>query len=843
MLRATLKSLLARKLRLLMSAVAIILGVGFVAGSLIFTDTLKSTFDSIMTGTVGDVHVRPEGASSEMGPTSATVPGSELEAIRALPGVARADGNISNVGTFVIGKNGKVVGGTGAPGIAVNYHDAPSAAGDPIVTITSGRAPEKAGEVVLDEMTTKRAEYFLGDTVTMVSSGEEPTIQAKLVGIMTFGGGGMAGASLAAFDTPTAQKYFLDGKDAYNDIQVTAEDGTSQVQLRDEIAKTLPKDQEAVTGDDLADEAASQVNQALSFINTFLLIFGAVALFVGSFLIINTFSILVAQRSRELALFRAIGAQRRQVVRSVIVEAVVVGLIGSTIGLVVGYLLAQLIKLLFGQLGLDLAGSGLGLSVRTVVVAYVVGLTVTVLAAYLPARRAGQVPPVAAMRDEAVETDGSMKGRVAVGAVLVGVGAVALAVGLFTEVEKALWFVGLGIFGVVLGVAMVSPLAGRPFIAGIGLLYRRLFGTVGRMAEQNAVRNPRRTAATASALMIGLTLVSLMAVLGSSASSSIDKQVKEQFLADFVISNAVGAPFSTKVTEEIADVPGVAAASPMRYAPATIEGGRFYVSAIDPTSFAEVTQVEMLEGEVADLTAQGVLVPEDHRTGRKIGDTLTVEMAGKEHEMRVDGFYQTTPSLSGFLFSLDGFEEMGIRPADNLVYVVAEPGASTPALRSGLEDAIVDLPTVTLKDQADYAEEVRGQVNQLLYIIYALLGLAIVIAILGIINTLALSVMERTREIGLLRAVGLTRMQLRRMIWLESVVIALLGAVLGVGLGVAFGIALQRSLVEDGIDVLAIPWGLVVGALVAAAVVGVLAALWPAERAARLDVLRAITTE
>lgn len=847
MLRATWKSLLARRLRLFMSAFAVMLGVAFVAGSLVFTDTLGRAFTSIMAGTVGDVVVRPAGGSGdESTQTTRTLPASLVGELAGVQGAARADGNVTNFATFVVGKDGKVIGAQGAPGIGLNYSDAPAGHGLTALEVDSGRVPQRAGEIALDPTTASKAGYRIGDDVRLVSSGAEPAITARLVGLVGFGNGGTAGASLATFDTDTAQQLFMGGKDTFTDIWVTAEEGTSQAALRDAVSKTLPAGFEAVTGDKAADEAASDVNEAVSFIGTFLLVFAGVALVVGSFLIVNTFSILVAQRSRELALFRALGANRRQVTRSVVLEAIAIGLVGSTVGLGLGFVLALGIKALFATFGLDLSGTALVFEPSTAVAAYAVGLLVTLVAAYLPARRAGRIAPMAALREDASAAESSIHRRVVFGTVLLVAGAAGMGLGLFSEVDNAVWWIGGGIFGVLIGTALTSPLVGRPVIALTGAFCRRAFGAVGVMAEQNAVRNPRRTAATASALMIGLTLVSMMAVVGQSAKASIDRTIDQSLAADYVVSNAVGVPFSPSVTDQIEQVPGVGAVARFRFAQWKVDGVGASVSAIDPAVFEKAYPIEMAEGRLADLTPDTVVLSDEWATSAdaRVGDTVEATLAGTTASFRVVGVYRVSPGIgSPFLASLSAFDRLGVTPADNLAFVVREPGADAAAVTAGITKVIADLPTVTLKDQAEFAAEQRGPIDQMLYMIYALLGLAVVIAVLGIINTLALSVIERTREIGLLRAVGLSRRQLRTMLRLESVVISLLGAALGVGLGVAFGIALQRALSSEGIDVLSVPVGQLAVFVGFAGVVGVLAAVWPGRRAARLDVLKAITTE
>lgn len=844
MLKATFKSLLARKARLLMSAMAIVLGTAFVAGSLIFTDTLGRTFDGIMDGTVGDVVVQPEQTDDYGGSGGGRVTAADVEKFAQLPGAERADGSVDAIGVFVVGKNGKVVGGQGAPALSFNYSEAPNQLGKNPIVIDDGRAPERDGEVMVDTATAERAGYEVGDDISLVTTGDTPEIKAELVGTMTFGEGGMAGASVVIFDTKTMQKYFMDGKDEYSSVWVTAKDGVSQQELLTQAEPLVPDGYKGWTGKGLAEENQNDVQQALGFITTFLLVFAGIALFVGSFLIINTFSIIVAQRGRELALLRAIGASKRQVVRSVLLEAFLIGVVGATLGLLLGVVLAMGIKALFATIGLDLSGSGLVFAPRTIIAAYVVGILVTMVAAWVPARRAGSVPPVAAMRDSIDTGIGHHPVRrgLEVGVLVLGV--VAFLYGLFVADSRELWWIGGGIVGLVLGTAFLAPFVGRPVIAGLGGVYRAVFGSVGRMAEQNSVRNPGRTAATASALMIGMTLVALMGVVASSTTASVDKQIEETFRADYILSNAVGQPFSSTVADRVAKVDGVREVSPVRFSSAQVDGGQLYVTAIDPRSFADVEQIEPTSG-TADLDEDSVMLSTKHEGGRSVGDTVEVTMGSSTKELTVVGFYDEIQAIGSpeVLMSVDTVEAMNGSAADNWAFIFLDSGADKAQVESDIEQIVDKQPLVTLKDQAGYADEQRASINQLLYLIYALLGLAIVIAVLGIVNTLGLSVMERTREVGLLRAVGLSRRQLRRMITLESVTIALLGALLGIVLGVIAGVAIQRALVDDGITELAIPWVQMLVFVGLAGVIGVLAALLPARRASRMDILRAISTE
>ena len=843
MFKASVKSLLARKARLLMSAMAIILGTAFVAGSLIFTDTLSRTFDGIFEGTVGDVVIQPEQVDQFGGSTGARISAEEIAEFADLPGAARADGNVEAMGVFVVGDNGNVVGGQGAPAMAFNYNEAPNQLGEQPIQIIDGREPTKEGEVAVDEATLERGGHEVGDEIQLVTAGDQPEITATVVGSMTFGEGGMAGASITVFDTETMQKYFMEGKDEYSTVWLTAEDGVDNDELLEQAQAHVPDSYEGMTGSELAQENEDSSEQALGFITTFLLVFAGIALFVGSFLIINTFSILVAQRGRELALLRAIGAGRGQVVRSVLLEALVVGLIGSTLGLALGVLLAMGITALFATFGLDISSTGLVFMPRTVIAVYLVGIIVTLLAAWLPAHRAGSIPPVAAMR-ETVEAakDHPVRRALEVGVLVLGL--LAFLFGLFVAGSREVWWIGGGIVGLVLGTAFLAPLVGRPVIAALGAVYRGLFGSIGRMAEQNTIRNPGRTAATASALMIGMTLVALMGVVASSATASIDKQIAESFRADYVLSNAIGQPYSSSITSRAAEVEGVRTVSPIRYVPATVDGGRLNTVALDPETFADIEELEASAG-TTDIDADSVMLSTNHEGGRAVGDTVEVQIGESTEELEVAGFYEETTTLGtpDVLMSVETVTEMGGQGADNMAFVFLEDGADRETVSADIEELIAQQPLVTLKDQDAFADEQRGFIDQLLYIIYALLGLAIVIAVLGIVNTLGLSVMERTREIGLLRAVGLSRAQLRRMIRLESIAIALLGALLGIVLGVVAGVAIQRSLVDDGITELAIPWLQLVVFVVLAGIVGVLAAVVPAWRASRLDVLDAIAAE
>ena len=851
MIRATWAGLMARKRRLFMSAFAVVLGVAFVAGSFIFTDTLARAFDGITKSAVGDVIVspatdsaaeRPAGADAAQG--TRTVPGSLLATLRDTPGAARVDGNVLLPGIFVVAKDGKVLGGGGPPSLGINHTGAPAAHGTSPFSLDRGRWPATSGEVTLDTATAASAGYVLGERVKLVTAFSPTPIEETLVGTMT--SSGLLGASVTVFDTAQAQEVAFQGQDVYTNIWVTADPGVSQESLRAQVAKRLPAGYQAVTGDAQAAKSASRIQEALGFVNNFLLVFAGVSLAVGAFLIVNTFSILIAQRSRELALFRAVGASRAQVTSSVLLEAVLIGLVGSTAGLIVGVGLAWGIARVFSTVGLDLGGVSLVFRPRTILIAYAVGLLVTVTAALLPARKAGAVPPVAAMREDAALTEGGLGRRLVVGGILVVAGAGAMYAGLYRDTGHTLTVLGGGILAVVVGVALTSPVLGRPITGGLGAAYRWLFGVVGTMARQNADRNPRRTAATASALMIGVTLVTMMATLGASAKASIDKAYAQEFAGDYVVGAVMGQGFAPQIAERVAAVPGVGVVAAQRDAMVKVGQDRLLAHAIDPDTMLQMWQLTLSAGSFAGLTGDTVALEKGQAStlGVGVGSTLPVTYRGTTGSFTVVATYDQSPAVQATaLFSFAGFATLGVPEQDSALYVKRAPGASASSVLTGIEHALADQPLVSAKDQVAFAAEQRKPIDQMLTIIYALLGLAVVIAVLGIVNTLALSVIERTREIGLLRAVGLSRRQLRAMVRLESVAIALLGALLGIALGLVFGIALQRAVADQGIDVLAIPTGQLVVFVALAVLVGVLAAVWPGRRAARLDILRAIATE
>lgn len=848
MLRAALKSLLGRKVRLLMSTFAIVLGVAFVAGTLVFSDTLNRSFTALFASTVGDVVVQPSGGIAGMDDFSTrTVPADLAEALAEVDGAARVDGNVNAMGVVVLDTDDKVVGGFGPPSLGSNWTGAPAGHGLEGLVITEGRVPEREGEVALDAGTADKAGYAVGDTVTLNTAGSAAVLEPTLVGVADFReGGSLNGATLTVFDTATAQRLFLGGQDAYSDLWVTADEGVSQEELRDRVEAELPAGFEAVTGDEAADEAASDLLEAISFLTTFLLIFAGISLVVGAFLIVNTFSILVAQRSRELALLRALGASKRQVLGSVQVEALVLGLLGATLGLGLGVLLAIGLRAVFAQFGLDLSGQALVFAPRTFLASYLIGVVVTMSAALLPALRTTRIAPVQALRDDVVLPESSIQRRLQVGVALVVAGLVSLFAGLgdVVDVPHGGWFIGAGVLAILLGVAAASPVISRPFLLLARAVFARLFGSVGTLAGQNSLRNPRRTTATASALMIGLTLACTMAIVGDSAKASVDKSIEDNFVGDYVVSNVVAGSFSPQVADRMAAVDGVEQVVRQRYTQVEVDGSGQGVVGIDAAG-AEFLELVAVEGRLADLRDDTVLLQESYADDEDlaVGDDVVVSGGGDDEvRWRVIGIIEDNPVVFfPVVTTIPTLVANGVPDKDNALIIDVDP--ASPGVGDRLAEAIADLPVVTVKDQAEFAEEQRAPIDQFVLLIFALLALALLIAVLGIVNTLALSVIERTREVGLLRAIGLSRRQLRWMITLESVVISVLGAVLGVVLGVFFGVVLMYALRDEGLEVISVPIDQLAIFLALSVVIGVLAAVLPARRAARLDVLRAISTE
>jgi len=849
MWRLTWRNLAARKVRLIMSTVAIVLGVAFLAGVLTFSHGLSATFDGIVQGSTPDAVVRPANSSAfddgTGGVSLAVLSPADIEALDALPETSAVAGNVDGFGMSLLDTDGKLVGGEAAPTIVTSHHEIDNVLGEPMTTLSSGEWPDQPGEVTLDSRSARIAGYDLGDVVDLIAPEGVLRQKATLVGTADSFGGGTAGATLIIMSTEGAQEVFLGGQDAFTGASLAAAPGVTQEQLAYAAQQVLPADFKALTGDDAIKESQDAIGQFLGVISTFLLVFAIIAVVVGAFIIVNTFSILVAHRLRDLALLRALGASRRQVSRSVLLEALVMSLIACVVGVLVGWGLAVGLAAVFRSVGLDISSSALVLTPRTVLISFTVGVVVTMVAAYVPARRAGRVPPVAAMRDDALTRHTSLRRRTVVGAVFLALGAAAAGYGVVGAPGNDAAWIGIGALVWILTAAVISPVVGKPVLLGCRALFRRLFGTPGLLAGENALRDPRRTGATASALMIGLALVSTIGVLAGSFSKSIGDLIDEEIASDLVVVGSVWQPFSTTIGDEMAAVDGVGLIS--RRQEVGVEGAsrseESLVDAVDD-AFVEIYELDMVAGR-QQLDGHEVIVDMNVAADRglEVGDSMTLDFrAGTPQEVTVVGVFEPTLLTSPITTDLSVVDAAGIQRQDSSLDIKVTKGADVQAVHSALDEVVADVPLVSVQDKEELADSVRAQVNQGLYMVYGLLALAIIIAVIGIINTIGLSVIERTRELGLLRAVGLSRTQLRRMVTLESVAISVLGAVLGLVLGLVFGALLRYALRKD-LTALALPIGQLVGFLVLAVVVGVLAAVVPAIRASRLNVLEAIATE
>ncbi|MGH9165896.1 MAG: ABC transporter permease, partial [Acidimicrobiales bacterium] len=664
--------------------------------------------------------------------------------------------------------------------------------------LSEGRPPRAAGEAVIDKGSADEAGYRVGDRVPVLTKAAPTTV--AVVGIATFGtADSPGGASYVLFTTPEAQR-LVGQPDKFGAVAVVAEKGVSQEQLRGRIAKVLPTGTEVLTGEAITKENQSDIKEQLSFFNIFLLVFAVVALFVGSFIIYNSFSIIVAQRTREMALFRAIGASRRQVLGSVLAEALAVGLLASVLGLVAGVGVAAGLKALLAGFGIDIPAGGIVLSVNTVVISLVAGVGVSLVSALVPARKASRIAPVAAMRDVAVDHSGRSRTRALIGGLVLGAGALALFGGLFGD--SGIGAVGFGAFLIFIGVAVLGPLIAGPVSRAIGSPLPRLAGITGTLARQNALRNPKRTSATAAALMIGVGLVGFITIFASSAKESLRATVENSVAADLVIdSGSFGfGGLSPDLARRLNELPEVGAAAGVRAGIAAVDGSTKALLAVDPATYADVVDIGVVDGSLAGLDADGIAVQVDAAkdNGWKVGDTIGVRFAetGATRLTVAATFEEKDVTGASYLVGIPLYEANYADQLDRTVLVDLAEGVDPAEGRAAVEAVAADFPNGEVQDQGEYSEAQASQIDSILNLIYVLLALAVFIALMGIANTLALSILERTRELGLLRAVGMTRRQVRSAVRYESVIIALLGTVLGLAIGLFFGWAMVSALAD-----------------------------------------------
>ncbi len=863
MWKATIRGISARKVRLALTALAVVLGVAFVSGTYVLTDTLRGSFDRVFSETLSgvDVVVHAPSADAEVEVfgggllgTSAGIrlPDSVIDEVRSVEGVAAAEGLVQGFAQFV-DHDGDAIHNGIAPTLGLSWLASDGVGPTQLVDDGRSRPPQRDGEVAMDAGTAGEHGFEVGDRVDILLQGAAE--EFEIVGLFGFGDTiELGGLTFAAFDLVTAQRVF-DSPGAVDFVNVTAEPGVSDGELRDRLVQDLGFGYQVEDASAFAEERGGPVQQFVGLFNAALLAFAAVGLIVGGFIIVNTFTILVAQRTRELGLLRALGASREQVLGSVIGEAVVVGVVASAVGLAVGIAIAGALLELVKRFGLDVPDSGTVLLGRTIVVAIGVGLVMTVGSAIFPALRASRTPPVAAIQDVARTAPLSGRRRAVVGGLVVACGLGTLAIGMIVDPTTVFWrvaVIGVGAVSAFLGIVILLAVFVRPLTRVAGWPVVRVLATPGLLARRNATRSPRRTAGTASALVVGLSLVCLVAIFAASTKASLRDAVEGGVRADFVLTNEQLGPLSSDVADRVADLPAVAAASGVRLGQIAVGGTTEFVAGVDAAELDELVALDLMEGSERGLADGAMLVHEreasDHDAS--VGEPLTVTFPGAGVvSVPVVGIYGQQNFIGGFpvpTFVLDreAFEtKYGGTQRDSLVYVRAEPGEVDDARRQ-IEDALgEDFPNIRVQTRSAFADRQQDTVDRFVAVLVALLLLSEIIAILGIVNTLYLSVYERTRELGLLRVVGMSRRQVQTMMRGEAVTIAIIGGVVGVVVGVFWGWAFTTALRREGITEFAVPFVQLAVFLVLSVVAGVVAALLPAWRAARLDVLEAVATE
>jgi putative ABC transport system permease protein len=856
MTAVALKGLAGRKLRAALTALSIVLGVAMISGTFVLTDTIKKGFDTIfsqsyrntdavVTGKV--VFARDSNGNNVQAPS---LPASILPRVRQLPGVAAAAGSIADQAS-IVGRNGKTSSTGGAPTLAFSVDPRSDQRFNPL-TLVSGRWPSGSGEVAIDKATADKQHFAVGDTIGVAT--REPLRKFRISGVAKFGSvASIGGATFAIFDVPTAQALFSkQGK--LDAIRVAGKAGVSTGELIEQIAAVLPAAAQVRDAAAQAKEDEKGVSGFISFLQKALLAFAGVALFVGAFVIANTLSITIAQRVREFATLRTLGATRKQVLGSVILEALVTGIFASVVGLFVGFGLAKGLDALFVKLGIDLPKSSAVFASRTIVVSLLVGILITLVASLRPALRATRVPPIAAVREGSVLPPSRLaRFGPLTGLVVMALGIALVSYGAFVHhisVARHLVALGGGVLLLFFGVTIFAPRLVRPLAAVLGWPSAKLGGAAGELARENAVRNPNRTASTAAALMIGLALVTFVTVFAQGLRSSFENAVDKLFTADYALTSTNGfTPLTSEASKALRDVPGVTAVSAIRAGSGEAFGKTINVTGVD-RNLPRVIRLDWAKGSRAvptQLGANGAFTDKDYAKKHHltIGSPLPlITPDGTKLNLVVKGVFDPPKGGSPFgpvSISQTRFDAVYPNPTD-LMTLVSVNGGVSKANTATLEGALKGFPDAKVATEQQFKHDQEKFILNLLNILYVLLGLSVIISLFGIVNTLVLTVFERTREIGMLRAVGMTRRQVRRMIRAESIVTALIGATLGIALGVFLGFMISRALESQGI-VFAVPWGRLVVFAIAAVVVGVLAAILPARRASRLNVLQALQYE
>ena len=853
MLKVATRGLFARKLRLALTVLAVVLGTTLIAGTYVFTDSINSAFDTIFTvsnrGTDAAITPHKTIDTTNNGGTPPTVSASVLDKVRQDPNVANAEGSIFDSGT-ILGKNGKRIGKGGAPNFLASVADVPRFQG---FTLKTGRRPQNADEAAIDAATADKQGWKVGDKVCAVATSQRKCYTlvgtTQIAGLSSFGG-----AAVLDLVLPEAQRMLGKGT-GFDEIQVAAKPGVTPKQLKTDLQRTLGPAVDVRTGQEQAAKESKDIRDNLGFLKTFLLAFAFIALFVGAFLIFNTFSITVAQRMREFALLRTLGASRRQIWRAVVNEGLLLGVVGGFVGFGLGIGTAALLRVLFKAFGADLPSKGVVIESRTVIVTVVVGTVVSLVASVAPAVRAMRVPPVEALREGAVPiARGSGRRMAIVAGLLLAIGVGLMCVGLFGSLKSdsaAISFMGGGAALTFLAVALLSPRLVRPLASVIGRPIERMTGITGQLARENSIRQPGRTAVTAAALMIGVALVTFASIFAAGAKATINGAIDANLKSAFVVQNTDGfSPFSPEVLRTVDRVQGVSSVSGVRFSEAKVKGvgGNQSVSSIDPETFLGLYKLDMKEGgeaAVRNLGPDQVIVKKGYADSHdtNIGDTLQITTPiGKRIAPRVIGIAQDKGGLlANLTVTNDVAQTQFGEPKDAFGLVGTDPGADQAAVKKQIS-SILDqrYPEAEVLTNQEFKDDIAGQVNQLLGLIYALLALAIIVSLFGIVNTLVLSISERTRELGMLRAIGTSRKQVKRVIRWEAVITALIGGVLGVVMGVVLAILFTRPLDDF---TLSIPVPSLIVVLILAGLAGVGAAVLPARRASKLDVLEALAYE
>ena len=859
MIRVALRGLLGRKLRAILTALAIILGVAMMSGTYVLTDTIDKAFSTIFDESYAgtDVVVSGKGADISFQGVDAEVPPMDeglVAEINDLPDVEVASGSVADeTNTKIIGSDGKAINTNGAPSLGFGVETGPDVDRFNPLNLVEGAWAAGDGEVVIDAGTADRENYEVGDTIQIATL--QPKQEFKVTGIAKFGDvDSLGSATFAIFDLPTAQK-LLDREGQVDSISVAGTQGTTPAQLIDEIQPVLPADAQVRSAQAEAQEDKDDISEFTSFIRYFLLAFAGIALFVGAFVIFNTLSITVAQRTREFATMRTVGASRRQILWSVIVEALTIGIVASVIGLFVGFGLAVGLNELFKALDLELPTANMVYATRTIVVSLLVGTIIALVAGLFPAIRATRVPPIAAVREGFTLPKSRLSPFVPYIAIgVIGLALLLLGYSMFkddVDTASRLLSIAGGVILLFIGVAMISSRLVRPLAAVVGLPARAIGGAAGKLARGNSVRNPGRTASTAAALMIGIALVTFVAVLANGMKASNRGAIEDQVAADYVITAQDGfTPFVAAAGDAVAGSPDAEVVSNVRADLGKVGDASTYVTGIDPQTILQTYNFDWKEGDdsvVQNLADDQAIVDskfaEDHNIA--VGDTIAVlTPSGTTLEQKVVGLYAPPPFyplLGGVSLTTERFDSAYDRPRNQFTFVNVPDGDSA-ATTESLESAVAEFPDAKVQTREDWITQQDEDFNQFLIMLYVLLALSVIVSIFGMVNTLVLSVYERTRELGMLRAVGMTKRQARRMVRHESVITALIGAALGLPLGIFLAALVTRALQEFDVR-FEIPWGQLVVFAIIAVIVGILAAIMPARRAAKLNVLRALQYE